>query len=299
MRCSDFEKRLGAFLNGDLAAAEREAALMHLENCSECRQTTQIARGDMDLEPERSRGDFVSAVLELTSGATCQHARRHLCDFVDGVLTCEYSRVVAGHLQTCSECSALFVALTELAEVLPEMALLKPDHSFTDDVLALTISSPEEVCRTPHPVWRFLETIFQRPRFSWEAAYVGTLLIMAIWGGVATPPVTDGSSQTLASTQISLRRLAYDFQRSLPEQWFRERTERINREITGKYIVWKRNAGYTISYVRQELAELPLDSGQYLKLKAGKALTVASNHLEDFWEKFPLDYEANDNPPNK
>jgi hypothetical protein len=253
----------------------------------------------MDLEPERSRGDFVSAVLELTSGATCQHARRHLCDFVDGVLTCEYSRVVAGHLQTCSECSALFVALTELAEVLPEMALLKPDPSFTDDVLAFTISSPEEVCRAPHPVWRFLETIFQRPRFSWEAAYVGTLLIMAIWGGVAKPPVADGSSQTLASTQISLRRLADDFQKSLPEQWIRERTERINREVTGKYVDWKRNAGNSIFFLRQQLTEFPVKSGEYLRLKAGKALTVASTHFEDFWGKFPLDYEVNDNPANK
>lgn len=165
MKCSDFEAILGAFLKGGIAAEEREVALTHLENCSGCCQTAQIVRGDLDKKPGGSAGDFVASVLELTSGPPCDRSKRQLCDLVDGVLSPEYSKVVACHLHNCSECSALFVALTELAGTLPEMASIEPDPLFTSEVLAITSFQQEEVYRPSHPIRRFVDVLFRRPVF--------------------------------------------------------------------------------------------------------------------------------------
>ncbi|MGW8178118.1 MAG: anti-sigma factor family protein, partial [bacterium] len=115
MQCSEFEKRLSAFLNGDLSAEGHVAMATHLESCPECCQTAQIVRGDFDLEPEDIPENFVSEVLELTSGDTCQRARHQLSRLADGELSADYAKVVANHLQTCTECCRLFAALTELA----------------------------------------------------------------------------------------------------------------------------------------------------------------------------------------
>lgn len=278
MRCLAFEKRLSAFLNGDLSAEGRVAMTTHLESCPECRQTAQIVRGDFDLEPEDIPEDFASEVLELTSGTTCRQARHHLCKLADGELSADYAKVVASHLRTCMECSGLFVALTELAEVLPEMVLLEPDASFTADVLARTVRAGE-VSPQPNRIQRFLDSIVQRPRFSWEAAYVGTLFMVTVWGVVATPAVLEESAQRLASTQINLVRLADALQRNAAENWITNRTEELNRMIVEQYPVWKSSAANSIVAAREEIRDLPEKSGEYLEVKMGQTLEAISGQF--------------------
>jgi len=280
MKCSEFEEQLSAFLDGDLSASDREAATTHLDNCSECRQTTMIARGDYDLGPEDPPGDFVSEVLESTSGATCRHARKYLCTLADGELTAEYARVVESHLQACAECSGLFVGLTELAEVLPQMTLLEPDASFTSEVLCRT-SAAEEVPLPSNRIQRLLDSIFQRPRSSWEAAYVGTLLLMTIWGSLATPAVLEKSTRRLASTQINLIRLADNLRQTAAESWLMRHSKQLEQELSEDYGLWRRIAVESLDAATNELHEFPEKSIEYLALKLRPALESISGLLNE------------------
>jgi anti-sigma factor RsiW len=278
MRCSDFEKRLSAFLQGDLSSEERQAVLAHFETCVDCRQIAQMARGDFDLEPEA----FVASVLERTSGTTCGHARPRLCELVDGVLAPEYSRLLASHLHHCRNCSALFVALIELAEVLPEMALLEPDRCFTEDVLAATVTLEEEVIESTNPALRFLETLFQRPRLSWEAAYLGTLLVMGIWAGLAQHP--SDSAQFLASTQV--------YNNIIHQERILERTEELHQQIAEPYWTWRKVVDESASDIRRQASDLPSEFRTYLRSKTDWAADQVLSHLEELWEKLPLRDES-------
>jgi len=284
-------------LNGDLSAQERVATATHLERCPECRQITQIVRGDFDREPEDLSADFVSEVLELTSGATCRQARHHLCNLVDGELSADYAKVVARHLQECVECSGLFVTLTELAEVLPGMGLLEPDAAFTDDVLARTTRA-EEVTQPPNRIQRFLDSIVQRPRFSWEAAYVGTLILMTVWGGVATPEVLEESTQRLASTQINLIRLSDTLQRRATDNWITNRTEELHQKIIEQYPVWKRSAANSIVAARQQIREIPEKSGGFLEVKMGQTLEAISGQFQQISGETRSDQMTTKETPN-
>ncbi len=292
MKCSYFSSRLTAFLRDEITAEEREAVLAHLECCPDCRQTVQIGRGDWDLEPPGSPGSFVSAVLELTSGPTCQSARRQLCDFVDGLLNPEASSALAGHLQRCRDCSALFVALTELAQVLPEMALLSPDPAFAPDLLSLTSSRPPEVSPPRHPIRSLLERLFRRPRFSLEAAYVGTLLILAVWGNIATPFVAEQSPLHLASIQVSLRRIADKIHERIPEESIREHARHTSQEIINQYLVWKGTASGAVSLIRVRLDAFQAESSEQLRKRTDAVLALTKRQLQVLREELPLGSNA-------
>jgi hypothetical protein len=89
--------------------------------------------------------------------------------------------------------------MAEMAEVLPQMREMEPDSSFIPEVLISTRG-----LRHDRPgfsrIFDFLRGLTERPRFSWEAAYLGALLIFGLFGSPFSP-VHDASSRLLASLQ--------------------------------------------------------------------------------------------------
>lgn len=272
MRCLECERSLTAFLKGDLTTKERRITFSHLETCADCRQTAQILRGDFDLDPDPSGSAFVSDVLERTSGSTCKHVQDKLSQFVDGLLDPDSSTLVASHLGMCRECSELFLATNDVVRLLPEMAIVEPDPSFTRDAVE-TIRSRQVVPERNGPFRRILERMFQRPRFSWEAAYLGTLLIMAIWGGLDTSPVVAQSSRFLASTHAILEASAGNW---LEEQNFLGRFEEFHQEMADGYGNWREN----VEGLRTRIYDLPEQCEEYLRSTADSAFSPVYGRLE-------------------
>jgi anti-sigma factor RsiW len=183
--CRDFEDRLGDILTDAMPAEDLRLAADHLDECMRCRQLLEIATGKRDLLPAGSGQSLVNEILHRTSGSGCARVREQICDFVDGILPPDDEKILAIHIKNCEACTALARALEELSATLPRMAELDPGVPFTHRVLAAT--SRRELLR---PSGREIfadwwKSVVRRPRFAWEAAYAGTLLIALLIGNPA------------------------------------------------------------------------------------------------------------------
>ena len=158
---------------------------MHLAACRRCRQLADIAQGKTDLLQRRSREAMAEAILRRTSGPVCERARDRLRDFAEGEMSPAESEVLSMHLGLCRTCSEVLAVLVELRSRLPRMAELDPSRGFTGDVMAALAGQ-----RGPLQDWRrwvggFLPSIIRRPRFAWEAAYLGALVLLLVIGNPA------------------------------------------------------------------------------------------------------------------
>jgi len=205
MGCSDLVERLELVLGEQLPDSELVALKAHVEGCERCRQLLEVCRGEQELE---STDSLVGEVLARTSGSACSRVHSMLCDYVDQMLQGDDAALVQGHLNYCSGCAQLASVLEELVVALPQMASLDPGPFFTGSVVAATRSTQ------PPDKWAlllsYLPQVFQRPRFSLEAAYVGALLIFLVFGGVPVKSVGGVASATLAGFQLNFSELAQD-----------------------------------------------------------------------------------------
>ncbi len=183
MDCSGFENRLEKFQKGLLTPVERRDAEKHLQTCPSCRVLASVACGDFPIPPLPLPHDLTRSILERTSGPACGRAREHLCDFVDGILESSYAEILSQHLAGCAACSELAETLVELKATLPQLSELDPGVGFTFRVLGATSRRPVE---SRESRWLHIQQwwfrLIQRPRFSWEAAYLGTILLVCVLG---------------------------------------------------------------------------------------------------------------------
>ncbi len=196
MKCSDFERRLEQYQAGTLLETERRETDQHLCQCASCRALLEALQLG---ENRLGRPDLSQAVLSRTTGSACGRCRSLLGDLLDGILEGVENELVASHLEACTSCNSLFRAMSELAEVLPQMREMAPDSSFVPEVLRSTRALRHDRLGLSR-ILEFFRGLAERPRFSWEAAYLGTLLVFGLFG---TPfsPVHDASSRLLASLQ--------------------------------------------------------------------------------------------------
>lgn len=186
MNCRNVEERLDAYVEGTLTDEERAALEKHADSCVECRHLLSVARGEIEF-PADDRQEFAESVLERTAGSPCVRARELLCDHVDGHLGFADSELVRGHLDHCKACTALAVSLSELQNELPAMAEIEPGPFFTAAVirrLSALRNRPDDPWARVRQWW---ENLVRRPRFSWEAAYIGTLLLVLAFGNPFSP----------------------------------------------------------------------------------------------------------------
>jgi anti-sigma factor RsiW len=199
--CRGFEDRIDVLDAGVLPRQEQEAAEGHMKACPGCRRLAMAVRGESPPAPAALSADLTRFIMDSTSGSACPQAQSELCDCVDGILDHGSRELVSLHLASCPECRGLAAVLMELNQSLPEMAALAPDERFVEDVIALTSGRP-----APVPVVRpridFREMWLRwirRPRFAWEAAYVGAMLVLLILGNPAI------STQSYSVPQLLLR----------------------------------------------------------------------------------------------
>jgi hypothetical protein len=144
--------------------------------------------------------DLSDAILRRTSGNSCRKANELLCDFTDGNLDNVRHELVSAHLRHCSRCAKLARTLSELKEMLPTLAELRPTPPLVPEVLAATRAPSRTSLGFVQKASLFLSDLLRRPRFSWEAAYLGTLLIFALFGTPGSP-IPDAGSRMLAALE--------------------------------------------------------------------------------------------------
>jgi hypothetical protein len=187
MNCAEFWENLESYREGLMTPEERHVVEKHLNSCAACRNLLQTASDLLDLQLHPIPPDLTRSILERTSGPACGRAREHLCDFVDGVLDARYAKILSLHLENCADCSALAAVLADLKECLPQMGEIEPGPSFTVRVLGETSLKPPESHVNPWaPIQKWWQLLIQRPRFSWEAAYLGTVFLVCVLGNPLT-----------------------------------------------------------------------------------------------------------------
>ncbi len=182
MNCNRFAGILADFQEGRLSPGEQRAAEAHVHDCEACRGLLAIARGDLSLLPEDGGRELARSIIERTSGPICPRVEFFLCDLVDGELDEENSQLVALHLDHCPACKTIADNLVTLQAVLPGMAGIEPDGSFTPEVVDATSRWRPFRPSLRTRLLAHWSRLVQRPRFSFEAAYVGTLVLVFAFG---------------------------------------------------------------------------------------------------------------------
>jgi len=187
MDCSRFERILADFAEGNLGARDQAVAELHLGNCRACRQLLSTAMGQIDLLPDDAADELARSILDSTSGSVCPRVESRLWDFCAGELSLEDAGLMALHLDHCPGCRSLAAALAEAQQVLPAMAEIEPDGSFTSEIVWATSG-----CRTCQvDFWAYflswLDRMIKRPHFALEAAYVGTLVLAFVFSSPFLP----------------------------------------------------------------------------------------------------------------
>lgn len=256
-----------------LAPEELAGAWEHVHACRRCRALLALVRGETDVLESEAGDDLARAILHRTSGTACFEAQERLCDCVEGTLGADDQEIVSLHLAHCASCSGLAETLVELGKTMPGMATLEPDARFTGDVLRATA----RVCRIrpKYNLRTWWNQLVRRPRFAWEAAYVGTLLLLLTLGNPAMLPRTSALPQMLA-----------------------ERSNRLLHQTTSVLEDRRVAAGQSLSGLRLQGKAL-WDEAAALRIRTTSALhrelTSMLGQLKlDFFDETPAEQRQND-----
>ena len=224
MTCRTFGERLDDLLEGRLSPADRRAADEHLRSCAGCRELKSlVAEASVPVTPP---ADLLGAVLARTSGSACGSARARLCDHIDRLLAPADDDLVRMHLDACGECAGLAARLARLAADLPPLAERDPGPRLVDEVLARTSRRPALPSRRAArfaAVWRRLA---HRPRIAWEGAYVGSIIMVVLFGA-ANAPFADVPGRALVVVRA--------VQESLPADAARGEVPRIRLAVLSRW----------------------------------------------------------------
>ena len=187
MNCDDILERLDDLLEERLCAAEREAVKGHMRDCPHCRGLTALLDDEVNRLAQEPPQDLAEAILRRTSGPTCDSARGRLCGYVDETIEPVDRELVGSHLEGCPDCAALARVLSRLAEDLPALARLEPDERFVAGLLARTSGRRRPAQRWAARLAAGWDELVRRPRFAWEAAYVGTFVLALVFVAPVSP----------------------------------------------------------------------------------------------------------------
>ncbi len=181
MDCRDFDRLLDTLLEGHCAQDDWQHAQAHLAACARCGRLFDALAGRGASLHRADEDSLTASILARTSGAACAAARDRLCDYGDGRLNAFDGELIAAHLGRCEACSRLAHASALAGFLLPSFAEIQPPASFTAEVLRETCDRPA-LPSLGDRVVAWLQRAALRPRFSVEAAYVLTLVLLLILG---------------------------------------------------------------------------------------------------------------------
>jgi len=196
MTCRVLENVLDSYLAGKLNASSAEAVENHIRSCEDCGRLLALARGELELPAGEA---FTASVLQRTVGSACARARKLLGDRFDGALQPLDAELLGGHLDRCESCRALASALSLLQADLPGMGEIEPDPFFAPAVLRRLAAMQVSRRRLGDRIRQWWAGVVHRPRFSLEAAYIGTLVVILALGN--PPSLSFGSFRTLGSNR--------------------------------------------------------------------------------------------------
>jgi len=187
MTCREFEQRL------DAGAPLSDEAARHVDSCAACRELEEIARVSQSVAPPTSDALDMLDMLDMltrdvmarTTGSVCEAAGDRIIDMVDGVLDGFERDLVVSHLKGCPSCDATAAALGWMRSELSSMAAIDPGEEFTAAVLRATRPMQAVQHAEPHEPWWL--RLWERPRFTWEAAYVGAMVLWLLFGAAFSP----------------------------------------------------------------------------------------------------------------
>ncbi len=217
MNCAAFARVLADFLEGNLSPNDRSTVEAHVRRCDSCRKLLEVVEGRVGLLPLESAGELANSIIGRTSGSACPRVVDCLGDFVDGELDQISSQLVGHHLEFCNACRSLADELMALKDELPEFAEIEPGRQFTSAVIGATSARHPFRPRLQTRFMAWFNRMAQRPRFSLEAAYLGTLALALIFVNPVAP-LGDVAMKKLASTSmVSTARAAVA--QVLPSEW--------------------------------------------------------------------------------
>jgi hypothetical protein len=202
MTCNRLADKLEHYLSGALPEDENCDLEKHLKTCRACSALLEGLVDEMQAEPA-SGDEFVRDILSQTVPEVCGKVTEFLCDYVDGKLRGENSHLISGHIAHCPHCSALSHELARLNSELPEIGNIEPEPWFTGEVLRETSGKQGVYLTISARMETLWQRLVQRPRFSWEAAYLGVLLLFLVFGGTPAKSIDSLRQFNLASMQLS------------------------------------------------------------------------------------------------
>jgi len=183
MDCASFIDRMDALLDDDLSAEERGALDRHLNSCADCRELSRA----LGAESIEAPPGMTASILKSTSGSACTSAEGRLCDWVDRELGRVDDELVRLHLASCVDCASLGRVLARMPQDLSRMAELQPDERFVSDVLTRTLPVRKRFERWTARLTSGWQSMLQRPRIAMEGAYVGTIVLVLLFGTPGSP----------------------------------------------------------------------------------------------------------------
>jgi hypothetical protein len=288
MNCETLDILLLKALEGGLTENDRQAFDRHVAACARCRAVVYPVLATPRVEPPSS---LLEGVLRRTSGSPCGRAKDLLCLDLDGELDGLDAELAHAHADGCPDCALVRTTLARMAEDLSGMFQVEPPPRLVEGVLELTsretAGPPRRDARRPRfeVLWNQL---VRRPRFAWEAAYVGAMLFWLVLGAPLSAgsehvrellPDIRRSSSSLAYLRGDMSGLGRDLWASAERTWsssltrieadLGSRTQRVHGALSGV-----RQGG---GELREAIRTLDLtESGQAVKrmtLEAREALT--------------------------
>lgn len=184
MNCHEFERLLDRIVEGAAPEQTRRDAARHRGACAACRELEEMARASLDARGAPGQ-DLTRAVMSLTSGSACGAAGERLAGLMDGALADAERELVLLHLEDCAACEELAATMRWMSGRLPSLAEIDPRAGFTEAVMRRTARRPTRTgLAALKDRWAAL---MARPRFTWEAAYVGALVVWLLFGAGFAP----------------------------------------------------------------------------------------------------------------
>lgn len=260
MNCRDLIARLEDYVAGRLRPSERREAKAHLAVCGECREVETLIAAAATGQGLEAPPGLLADVLSRTSGGTCDSAHGLLCDHVDGTIDTVDDELLRLHLNDCHGCAGLALALTQMTSDMPAVAELRPDEGFVADVLARTSRRESLVAGWSVRLKEGWQRMMQRPRFAFEGAYLG-LIIMVLLFGIPSSPLAGVPQQALglvrsnpvAGLREAGEKVAPRIRITLKPQWedkgaelagaTREIADDIARRSRSRFEQWKTELG--------------------------------------------------------
>jgi len=182
MKCQEFRENLPTFISEQLDDSLRLQCETHITSCVECLDLwLNNFSNQYHLETE-SGEELVNSILQSTNSDTCTDAKDLLVDYVDETLSPINNEMLSLHLKNCASCNSTAVMLRQLKIDLPQLSLRNPPADLLENILKQTLPWPQRLIRKISTSHFDFSNLLYRPRFSFEASFLGTVFWLAVFG---------------------------------------------------------------------------------------------------------------------